>query len=120
MVTDILIDPVGDKFDVARVESYLASMPHVARDVHDSTTFMLASSAEQLEEAREARREDSIHFPMSVILVQIKFDRIEVSFRTAHVEPAVAFVGWLHAQYQLRFTDEEQNELPDSLDYLFE
>lgn len=48
---------------------------------------------------------------MSVILVEVRPQRIDVSYRTSRVEPARRFVEWLRNRYTLKIMDEEFNDL---------
>lgn len=122
MITDILIDPVGTKFDVAEVGSFLEAQPHTARDKIRAEMFMISESDDELDEARQARVADTIRFPTTVILVEVRAERIKIAYRTVHASPAKRFVEWLQSQYQVRFLDDEFNDVTDEardLDFLF-
>jgi hypothetical protein len=123
MITDIVIDPVQGEFDLVEVEHYLAEVPHSARDAIDPKTFMLAASANMLEDAHEQRELDPSRFSMSIILVSVSSKRIVVAFRSDLVGPGRRFVAWLRQRYALKFLDEGLHDITKyvdhELDYLF-
>ena len=123
MITDILVEPVGREFDTAQLAEHLEKQPHTARDSVQRDIFMLAENSDELAAAREARLHDAKRFPTTVILVDLGPRRIEISYRTAHVGPGRRFVEWLRTQHELKFLDEEFNDLTPyvtgDLDFLF-
>ena len=123
MVTDILIEPVSGEFDIAEIEAYLTAQPHTARDEHAPEHFMIASSDEGLEEAREARRGDPRRFPTNVILVEVGATCTGIYYRIPPVAPARRFAEWLRTRYEVRFMDDGFRDLTsecrENLDYLF-
>jgi hypothetical protein len=121
LITDLLFESIGKPFDVEEVKTYLASQPNTVRAT--DTTFMMSDSAELIEEAQEARRRNPKRFPITIILVEVTPERIDVSYRISRVEPARRFVEWLRQHYQLKYMDEEFNDLTsyctENLDFLF-
>jgi hypothetical protein len=123
MVTDIYIYPIGRLFDVDEVTAYLEVQPNTVRDAVDQTTFMIGWNAEAVEEAIEARRVDPTRFSTDMILVGVFAERIGIHYRTTEVAQARHFAEWLQARYEVRYQDEEFNDLTayckENLDYLF-
>ena len=123
VILDIYIYPVGKLFDVDEVAAYLEVQPCTARDAVDNTTFMIGWSAEAVEKAIEARKRDPKRFETDMILVRVFAERIGIHHWTVYVEQARQFAEWLQARYEVRYQDEEFNDLSEhcteNLDFLF-
>jgi|MudIll2142460700_1097286.scaffolds.fasta_scaffold20039_2 uncharacterized protein YcbX len=109
----ILIEPASGEFDVDRVTAYLAAQPFALRDTIRAEMFMLGNDDDDVEEAREAREKDPVRFPTHMILVEVWPTRINISYRSQRLDPAKRFVEWLRERYDLRFMDEEFNDITE-------
>lgn len=123
MTDTILIDPVHGEFDVDEADRYIQTLKYTARDPHWPNTFLVSIDEESLEDYLEARRAVPDRFPGSAILIGLGPARIWIGCSTRLNEPARQFVKWLRERYDVRFLDDEFNDLtadvdPD-LNYLF-
>lgn len=123
MVMDVLLEPMRGEFDVKEVSARLSETPHTERDASDASIFIIARDEATLEEARAARRRDASRYPTTLILIDVSPQRIEISYRSADPAPAREFVHWLSQRYDIRFMDEEFNDLTErcrhDLNHLF-
>jgi len=119
----ILIDPVQGTFDIERAAEVLRGLNHTARDPHRAEINLVAADPDSLDEFIEERRAHPDRFPPSSIRVGLDPERIWIACRTLLNAPVRDFVKWLRAHYDIRFLDEELNDLThavdENLDYLF-
>jgi hypothetical protein len=122
-VSEHLIDPLRGEFDTHAIDVYLQAVKYSARDPHWSNTFLLSADEESLEDYVEQRRAHPDEFPPSSIRVNVNPQRIRVICHTQLNAPARQFVKWLRERYDLRFLDDEFNDLTENVDpdlnYLF-
>lgn len=123
MIEDILIEPVDKELDVPTIERYLDTLPNTARDRTSPTMFMVASSPSSLRDAVKKRAADPTSFPTNLILIDVRKERIDLSYRSADVAPARQFVKWLRHRMPVRIMDETFRdvtaECDPNLNYLF-
>jgi hypothetical protein len=123
VIDHFVMDPVRGEFDVKAAEDYVQGLKFVARDPHWTNTFLVSVDEESLLDYVESRRANPDQFPYSAIQIGLGPTRMWVVCNTLLNEPARAFVRWLRARYDLRFLDEELNDLTDKVDdnlnYLF-
>jgi hypothetical protein len=123
MIEHVLIDPVRGEFDVAGADQFVQTLRFVARDPHWSNTFLVSTDEDSLDDYVAARQENPNQFPYSAIQIGLGPSRIWVVCTTHLNAPVRQFVRWLRERYDVRFLDEELNDLTEnvdeSLDYLF-
>jgi hypothetical protein len=123
VIEHFVIDPVRGEFDVKAAEQLVQTLKYVARDPHWSNTFLASVDEESLQDYLEARRANPDQFPYSAIQIGLGPTRMWIVCTTLLNDPGRAFVTWLRNHYDVRFLDEELNDLTDNVDanlnYLF-
>jgi hypothetical protein len=124
MMGEVVIRPYSGEFDVDEIRAHLERLPTAIPDPqrYGLERFLLSSSSEGLEHARDLRlRGESI--PYSVTVLRLSPSSILLGQRSSDTEPARAFTEWLRSRYRLRFLDEAHNEFAvegdDGPDQLF-
>ena len=123
MINDLVLEPVGDDFDLAAISAHLESMKTVVRDPVDTEQFLMASDPITLREGAAERHQHPERVSYSLTIVAPTPRRILLAYRNMDTSPARAFVRWLRSQQDIRILDQDFNdftqEATGDLDFIF-
>src|SRR5438094_4044967 len=114
MMSDFILAPMQQTFDVGAIDLKLATMPYVVRDEVTPNEYLAFDDDRAARAGLVERRRDPKRFPYSAALIIVTPSRIHLGHRGSGIATLRAFVDWLAAQTPVRYLDEAFREIEES------